>query len=249
MAVGAVRWDDARMDNVREGRGGRIPLWLKIICTAFVAVLVPFYLKTYGPLNFLSFCDAALFLTVLGLWLESRLVLSMQAVGIVLPQLAWIVDFVLRAVFGHPVMGLTDYMFDPGIGLFVRILSSFHGWLPLVLIFSLWRLGYDRRAFVLQAIFGVALLLASFLFTPRPPPRYVGQVVNINWVFGLGDKSVQTWMAPGLYLVVEMIVFVVCMFLPAHLVFSRLFAGRVGRGWMRLRSQAVMRGRGNSHVR
>ena len=51
----------------------KIPLAAKVIVTAFLAVLVPVYLHTYGPTNFLWFCDAALILTVAGMWLESPL--------------------------------------------------------------------------------------------------------------------------------------------------------------------------------
>ena len=36
-----------------------------------MCVLVPFYWDTYGPSNFLYFCDVALFLTLGALWLES----------------------------------------------------------------------------------------------------------------------------------------------------------------------------------
>lgn len=35
----------------------RIPLWLKIAYTAFMAVLIPVYWAHYGPTNFLYFCD------------------------------------------------------------------------------------------------------------------------------------------------------------------------------------------------
>ena len=41
---------------------GRVPLWLKLAYTAFMAILVPVYLYYYGPTNFLYFCDVALFL-------------------------------------------------------------------------------------------------------------------------------------------------------------------------------------------
>src|SRR5438876_11564943 len=58
----------------------RIPAWVKIAYTVFVAVLVPEYLRFYGPANFLWFCDIALLLTVPALWLESRFLASMQLV-------------------------------------------------------------------------------------------------------------------------------------------------------------------------
>ena len=49
----------------------KIPLAAKLAGTAFLALLVPVYWHTYGPTNFLWFCDAALILTVAGMWLES----------------------------------------------------------------------------------------------------------------------------------------------------------------------------------
>lgn len=122
-----------------------IPLWLKIAFTAFMAVLAPVYWSKYGPTNFLYFCDLALFVTLAAMWLENQLLASMAAVGIILPQMLWCVDFAVRACGGH-LTGMTDYMFDPGHPLFLRALSFFHGWLPFLLLFLVMRLGYDRRA-------------------------------------------------------------------------------------------------------
>ena len=42
----------------------RVPLWLKLIFTAFMFVLVPVYWYYYGPTNFLYFCDVSLLLTL-----------------------------------------------------------------------------------------------------------------------------------------------------------------------------------------
>src|SRR5436190_15867678 len=70
-----------------------VPLWLKLAYTAFVVVLVPVYLRNYGPTNFLYFCDTALFLTLASVWTENALPASMAAVGILVPQFFWCVDF------------------------------------------------------------------------------------------------------------------------------------------------------------
>ena len=102
-----------------------LPLWLKLAYTAFVAVLVPYYWKTYGPTNFLYFCDVALLMTVPALWLESRLLASMPLVGILVPQLFWQVDF-LAGLFGVELTGMTAYMFDENLSLVARGLSFFH---------------------------------------------------------------------------------------------------------------------------
>src|SRR5262245_27396503 len=89
----------------------RIPLWLKLVYTAFMAVLVPVYWSYYGPSNFLYFCDVALFLTLVGIWIESPLLASMCAIGITVPQMVWVIDFIGSAI-GTPVVGMTAYMFE-----------------------------------------------------------------------------------------------------------------------------------------
>jgi hypothetical protein len=86
-----------------------IPLWLKLAYTAFMAVLVPVYLRNYGPTKFLYFCDVALIITLIGIWIESPLLVSICAVGILASQTLWVIDF-LSNLIGHPLTGLTDYM-------------------------------------------------------------------------------------------------------------------------------------------
>src|SRR6202042_3135917 len=97
--------------------GSKIPFAAKISVTAFLAVLVPVYLHTYGPTNFLWFCDAALIITVAGMWVESSLFISVCAVGILLPQCLWLVDCSVN-LLGFHFLNLTGYMFDPHLPLF-----------------------------------------------------------------------------------------------------------------------------------
>src|SRR5262245_18935332 len=111
-----------------------VPLWLKIAYSAFVAVMVPTYWVSWGPANFLWFCDVAVLLTTVTLWLESPLLASMQALGVTVLQATWIVDFVGRILTGWHLTGTTEYMFDPKEPFFTRCLSGFHGWLPLLLL-------------------------------------------------------------------------------------------------------------------
>src|SRR3954471_16252212 len=120
----------------------RLPPWLKLGYSAFMAVLVPVYWHYYGPTNFLYFCDIALFLTLAGIWLENPLLVSMCAVGILAPQVLWVADF-LTNLFGMPLLGMTDYMFNAQSSRFLRGLSLFHGWLPFLLVYLVWKLGYD----------------------------------------------------------------------------------------------------------
>jgi hypothetical protein len=110
----------------------RIPLALKLAYTLFVAILVPYYWVTYSPWNFVFFCDLALLMTLPALWLESSLLMSIPAVGLALPQLLWVADFLT----GSRITTMTSYMFDSKLPLFVRGLSAFHGWLPFLLIWG-----------------------------------------------------------------------------------------------------------------
>jgi hypothetical protein len=203
----------------------RIPLWLKLLFTLFMCVLVPYYWAAYGPTNFLYFCDLALFFTLAALWLESPLLASMPAVGIVLPQMLWVVDFVGN-LLGRHLTGMTDYMFRETIDLFPRSLSLFHGWLPFLLVWLVWRLRYDRRAFLGWTVLAAALVVFCFLCMPGPPapPDNPNLPVNINYCYGPSDEKAQTWMDPHLYLLVYVAGLTVVFFLPTHLLFGYLFA-------------------------
>jgi hypothetical protein len=195
-----------------------IPLWLKLAYTAFMAVLVPVYWMKYGPTNFLYFCDVALFLTLVGLWTESRLLLSLSAVGILLPQALWCADFAVQMT-GTKFTGMTAYMFDENRSLFLRGLSLFHGWLPFLLLFAVCRVGYDRRAWLGWTAIAVALCLISFIFLPPAGAEFAGRLVpnNINYVWGLDDAQPQSWMPAKLYLFVWMAALFTVVYTPTHL--------------------------------
>src|ERR1043166_862046 len=203
----------------------RIPMWIKVMYWSFVAVVVPCYWVAYSPWNFLYFCDVALLVTAVALWTESSLLISMQAVAITAPQMLWVVDLLCRLFFGIQVTGVTSYMFDSNIPLFLRSLSLFHGWLPFLLLWLLSRLGYDRRAFRIQSVVAVMILLVSYLFAPAPPPStdHPNWAVNINYVYGLDDKHPQTWMAPRLWLLFIITFNIVVFYLPTHFLLRRVF--------------------------
>jgi hypothetical protein len=206
-------------------RWGRIPLAVKMAYTAFVAVLVPIYWHNYGPTNFLYFCDVALLLTLPALWLESPLLASMPAVGICLAQLLWQIDF-LCGLFGKHPLGLATYMFDDTLPLHLRALSFFHFWLPLLLLYAVWRLGYDRRAFLGWTALSTVLILVCYFLMPAPPKTTdrSDDIVNINYVYGLHDKEQpQSWMPQPAWLAMLLVGLPLCLYLPSHLAFARLF--------------------------
>src|SRR5260370_9755835 len=88
-------------DSAINGKMPRLPLAVKALYTAFLAVLIPYYLGFYGPANFLWICDIALLLTAAALWLESRFLASMPFGAVLLPPLILLADFLARLTPAH----------------------------------------------------------------------------------------------------------------------------------------------------
>jgi hypothetical protein len=163
-----------------SGRSGwhkerRIPLSIKLGYTIFLAVWIPAYWQAYGWENFLWICDVANLLIGLALWLESPILIAAQAVGVLIIQALWLIDVLARLLIGFHPIGGTEYMFDATKPLFLRLLSLFHVCVPVLLLWAIARLGYDRRGWRLQAAFTALLLPTTFLLTDPAD--------NINWIW------------------------------------------------------------------
>ncbi len=191
-----------------------LPLWIKIAYTAFVLALIPVYWKDWGPANFLWFSDMALFISVPALWLESPLLASMMAVGVLLPELYWNFELLFRLLTGKKLAGLTDYMWNSRYPLYLRLLSLFHLALPALLIFMLIRLGYKPTAIYYQIPFGWLILFLCYKLTPPS--------ANVNWVFGLGN-SPQYKIPSRFFLVCMMVAYPLFLFLPTHFLLKVFF--------------------------
>ena len=188
---------------------GRIPLWLKIAVSAWAAVYVPAYLTHYGALPFLWFCNLGNLMLVAGIWLESALLVSMVTLSVLVVQTLWTVDVLGRLLLSRHLIGGTEYMWDATIPLWIRLISLFHVVNPVLLVFLLRRLGYDRRALLAQTLLCWLVLPVCYFFTPP--------TLDLNWVFGLGGKT-QTWGMPGgLYLLATMAGYVALLYAPTHL--------------------------------
>jgi len=192
----------------------RIPLWLKVGFTLWVLVWAPLYWNFYGPRNFLWFCDIGNVVLAAALWRESRLLFSWQAVSLLLVQLAMTADMLGRLVLGFHPIGGTEYMWDAAnYPLHIRLLSLFHVATPALMIWALLRFGYDRRAIALQVVAAWIVLPICFFFTP--PAN------DIDWVFGPFDRP-QTAVAPWIYFVACLVGYPLVLYLPTHVVLSRI---------------------------
>ena len=190
--------------------------------TAWAVFLVSGY-AIASPLGLLWFCNVAMIMTVVGLWLESSLLISIPALGSVAVMLLWSVYMLVQFVFvltGAPVpFGLGTFMIDPRVPIAARILSLYHVWLPLVLLFGLKRLGYDVRALPIQVALTWTLILLAFLLTPD----LTTPAGNVNMVFGISDTEPQVWVSRGAWLVIIMSISA-AWYLLINFIFRRLFA-------------------------
>jgi hypothetical protein len=200
----------------------KFPLWLKISYTLFMTVLIPVYWYYYGVSNFLFFCDLAILITLVGIWTESAVLISMVAVGILLPQALWCADFLVEC-FGGTLVGMTPYMFDADRSLLLRGLSSFHGWLPFLLFFLIRRTGYDHRGLPLWTGTATSSCLVSFLFLARPGEQNGMEPCNINFVFGPSETAMQSWMPPWLYFLCWLAFLYGVVYLPTHLFLKKRY--------------------------
>src|SRR5436305_10822523 len=200
----------------------RVPLWLKVVWTVWLVVWAPLYWWKYGAQNFLFFCDIGNVLIGVGLWLESALTFSWVACGLLLFQSLYTIDLAGALLFGPHIVGGTEYMFYPVLPLSIRLLSLFHVVTPPLLLWAIWRLGYDPRGWKLQTLTAWVVLPINYFWRPEH---------DVNWARGLFFRE-QHWMPGWLYLLSYLIAVPAFIYFPTHLLLSWMSSG-----WARARER------------
>ena len=200
--------------SVSEASDNMIPLWLKMTYTLIAVMTAAVYAVKYPPGNFLWFSDIALVLTVPALWLESGLLAGMMAVGVLIPEAFWNIGYFGRLLTGKRMSGLTDYMFDVNKPLYLRALSLFHVFLPILLVWMVSRLGYAPQSLLAQTVLAWFVLPLTYWLTDP--------ALNVNWVFG-PENGRRGRMPALVHLALLMIGFPLLVYLPTHLVLQALF--------------------------
>jgi hypothetical protein len=204
---------------LREVR--RIPLGLKVGWSAWTLLWAPAYALYFGTENFLWFCNLANFAIAAGLWLENPLLVSWQAVSVLLVQVVYTFDVAVRFLFGVFPVGGTKFMFDEAIPIEIRLLSlCMHVGTPPVLVAALARLGYDRRALAVQVVSATFLLGVSFVGGPYR---------NLNWSWGPLFRA-QEVVPPLVYLPIAVVGYTLILYLPAHFFFIKVWPRTPGNG-------------------
>jgi hypothetical protein len=142
-----------------------IPAPIKWLLGAWLALWLPLHLVTYPASTLLWMCGYGNVLVVLGICVESRLILSWQAVALLVPQALYAAEAFARLVTGGRGSG-TSYLFEPAVPFEVRALSFFHFLMPVLLVWAVGRVGYDKRALPVQLLAAVMVSLASLPVGP-----------------------------------------------------------------------------------
>jgi hypothetical protein len=191
-----------------------IPRWLRWVALVWMLIWFPTYWHTWGASNFVQLCDIAVILTCVGIWTNSGLLISSQAVSALLVDLAWALDAGWRLFTRHHLLGGTEYLFDPSTPLWIRLLSLYHLALPPLLLWLVYRLGYDRRGWALQSAIALPVFIAS---------RFTIPAKNMNFAFADPFFRRQWGRAP-VHIVVIWLFMVFVVYLPTHFFLMRLFA-------------------------
>jgi hypothetical protein len=186
---------------------------LRWFALVWLLAWLPIYTWAWGWENMMHVCDIAVILGCFGLWFQSPLLISSQALSSLFAGLLWSLDVGWRLVAGHHLVGGTEYMWDAHYPLGVRLLSTFHIVLPLALIWAIRMLGYQRRALALQSAIMAALLIFS---------RFLPPALNMNYAY-LDPLLHRGWGPGPVHLAVIFVGAVGFLYWPAHLLLSRMF--------------------------
>jgi len=191
----------------------KLPVWMRAVALVWLVFWFVVYWRSWGPLNFLHFCDISVIFACIGFIAESPLLISSQAVASLVVDAAWTLDAGWTVVFGHHLIGGTEYLFDPSHALWVRLLSLFHIALPVLLLWAVHRLGYDRRGFPLQ----LAIALPAFIAS-----RFAPAAQNLNYAYA-DPFFHRSWGPAPVHIIVIFLFMLLVPYLPTHLILKRLF--------------------------
>jgi hypothetical protein len=200
------------MDHTRA-QEHTFPDWLRWTALVWLVIWAAIYWHTWGVANFLHLSDVAVILTCIGLWSNSALLISSQAVASLAVDTVWTLDVAWKIFSGRHLIGGTEYLFDTNYPLWVRLITLFHVAMPPLLLWALHRTGYDRRGWMLQSAIALPVFIAS---------RYTVSATNTNYAF-TDPFFHRAWGPAPLHVTVIFLFMLLVVYLPTHFLLRRLF--------------------------
>jgi hypothetical protein len=193
----------------------KFDLKLRIFIQLFSLLQLSSFYYFYESSFILWACCIGLYLTTFALTFKNRLAMSIAFIGCSLSCSLWMVDSLGQFTLDKFVFGFrASYLFFNEVPFWFRSLSLYHVLMPVVWIYYLKKWGYEPKAFCNCVIlFCTELIIIYFLSDPLD---------NINWVFLPTLKGWQN-ISPLTWLILEMVLLVVFVWLPLHLIAMRIF--------------------------
>lgn len=222
--------------------------WIKASYTMFAGAAVAVFLTHAGGQYW--YAEFALVASVVALWYEQRLLASMTALAVLVPELAWTIGFLALLLGGVDPLGLARPLFETQMPLSVRLASASHVVVPTVLAWLVYRLGYDPRALRAQTFLAWIVLVLGVALAPA-------LAGGVSGTLAMAARLREAWLPGWLWVALLMITYPVVVYLPAHLLLQQLFGpahhrllGRAGRLFRRgagpRLASARRRGRGRA---
>jgi len=189
------------------------PNWMRWVSVFWFLFWFTSYWRTWGFANFAHFCDVAVILTCIGMWSNSALLISSQAVNALIVDIAWALDAGSMLLSQHPLFGGNEFLLDAHYPLWARALAIFHLVMPVLLLWGLYCLGYDRRGWALQC----AIALPVFILARFTPPAR-----NTDYAF-TDPFFHRQWGPAPLHVLVSWLFMVIVVYWPTHAALKRLF--------------------------
>jgi hypothetical protein len=180
-------------------------MWINIFLIFFLATQIIVY-SSYSIESYLWLCKINLFLTIFGILFKNKLLISMAFVGGLARFSIWNLSFIINLFTNYNLFNVTAYIFSLGTSLTIKIISLYHIFLPIILIFFLKKIGYDSRAFIFSTILYWFVIIITYFFTIKSN--------NINFVF---CASTYNWSISDQQWVIFLLIFEPILFiLPVH---------------------------------
>jgi hypothetical protein len=188
----------------------KIPLWIKLSYTLMALIIFPIYLYKYGAINFIWFSDIAFFIMVPALWFKSRIISSMMAIGVLPIETLWLVSLLSGGAF----LGVANYMFDTELPLWLRFLSFYHFAVIAVIIYMIYRFGYDKRALIPQIFLSMFVIFMTRLFSDKSE--------NINMIYR--PEDIYPYISEQIYSYLMPVILIIVFIIPTHYLLKKFFS-------------------------
>ncbi len=173
------------------------------LCLGLFGIFVHLFEGTWQYLFWFS--NHLALLLALGFFLRNKFIFSYAFVLGILPELAWVIDFLIQ-IAGGQFLGISDYMFVPGYPRLLFFLALQHGVNLLGILYGIKRFGFHQKAWIGGLVHGIAIWILGFFLSTELN-------VNCSWqncMAGLQISNTAWQIAWPLFMIMQIFVVYCC---------------------------------------